>query len=310
MTTPADDAARIPGPSPESLGTLDLATENGLRALPDVLSGARAQAQAALAGAGPLHLTPPVLIHGDNLHALAALHRGGEPVDLIYIDPPYASGATYRMSSHHSGRDTVGFTDRWHAGLVEYLGMLAPRLLLMRGLLGPAGSIYVHVDWHASHWVRLLLDAIFGADAFLNEIAWVYGLGGSSPRRWPRKHDTILWYAATPGQQWFEPALIPATSARMRGQLKKAPDYWDIPAINNQARERTGYPTQKPRQLLDRIVTSSCPPGGLVLDAFCGSGTAAESATAHSRRWIAIDESDDAVRIAAARLGVDPLRLG
>lgn len=287
-----------------------------LRALPDLLEAAYRAADDAVqshAPADPLETTR-TLIHADNLAVLAALVRQGASIDLIYIDPPFASGVDYRVVARGGeGAQAAaagGFGDRWSEGLLGYLAMLAPRLILMKRVLAETGSIYVHVDWHASHWVRVLLDEIFGADAFSNEIAWLYGLGGSSPRRWPRKHDTIFWYSAVPNQQYFEPVMVPATSSRMRGQLKKAPDYWDIASLNNQAIERTGYPTQKPAALLERIIASSSPPGGLVADFFAGSGTTPAVADALGRRWIAVDVGEAAVATASARLGIAPRRFG
>ena len=134
------------------------------------------------------------------------------------------------------------------------------------------------------------------------ESFWLYGLGGSSKRRWPRKHDTLLWYAREPGRQWFEAARVPATSRRMRGLTKKAPDWWDIPALNNMAKERLGYPTQKPEALLTRIVESSCPPGGVVADLCCGSGTTAAVAHETGRAWVAGDVSREAVALTRKRL--------
>lgn len=289
----------------------DAGPDSPLRALPAILTAAEAAADRAVeqaAAAGPVR--PDSLFHADNLDVLAAVVRQGIPIDLIYVDPPFASGAAYSVVARGERAPAPGFPDRWRGGLNGYLAMLAPRVMLMRRALAETGSVYVHVDWHASHWVRVLLDEVFGRDAFCNEIVWLYGLGGSSPRRWPRKHDTIFWYARTAGAQYFVPDLVPATSARLRGALKKAPDYWDIPAINNQARERTGYPTQKPAALLERIVRSSSADGALVADFFAGSGTTAAVAQSLGRRWIAVDSGEAAVSVAGARLGVPPRRLG
>lgn len=249
--------------------------------------------------------TPPrgTILRGDNLPILARLAARGWHADLIAIDPPYCSGRTYRREENDTGAGGFGFGDVWDDGIAGYLQMLAPRLVLMRRVLASTGSIYVHVDWHAAHWVRLLLDTIFGPECFCNEIAWLYGLGGSTPRRWPRKHDTILWYAREAGRQWFEADMVPATSQRMKGRLKKAPDYWDIPALNNRAAERTGYPTQKPQALAERIVRSSCPPGGLVADFFAGSGTIGAAARELGRRWLLVDSSREAVDLMRHRLG-------
>ncbi len=234
------------------------------------------------------------LVQADALDLARSLPAGS--VDLVYLDPPFFTGRTQR------GRGTQAFTDQWADGMDGYLTWLEARLLALRAALAPTGSIYVHLDWHAVHYVKVLMDRLFGYDQFLNEVVWLYGLGGSSHRRWPRKHDTLLWYAREAGAQWFEAARIPATSQRLAGQTKKAPDWWDIPALNNMAKERTGYPTQKPLALLERIVTSSCPPGGTVLDPCCGSGTTAVAAAAAGRHFIVGDEAPAAIEVTASRL--------
>ncbi len=234
------------------------------------------------------------LVQGDCLDVMRTLEPAS--IDLIYVDPPFFTGKEQR------GRDAVSFNDSWPGGLRDYLGWLVPRIEAMRALLKPSGSIYVHLDWHAVHYVKVEMDRIFGYNHFLNEIVWLYGLGGSSARYWPRKHDTILWYARERGQHFFEAARVPATSQRMKGRTKKAPDYWDIPALNNMARERLGYPTQKPEALLERIVTSSAPDDGLVADFFCGAGTTLAVAARTNRRWFGCDESAEAVEITRNRL--------
>lgn len=242
---------------------------------------------------GSPDVLPNRLIEGDNLLVLRALPDAS--LDLIAIDPPFFSGRGYRGQAG-------AFSDVWQAGMPGYLAWLNARLWEMRRLLRPAGSIYLHLDWHAVHYVKVEMDRLFGPDCFLNDIAWLYGLGGSSARSWPRKHDRILWYSRTPDGQHFMPPLVPATSQRMRGQLKKAPDYWDIPTLNNMAAERSGYPTQKPAALLERIIASSCPPGGTVADFFCGSGTAAVVAQRLGRHWLACDVSAEAAGVTERRL--------
>ena len=233
------------------------------------------------------------LVKGDCLDVMGTVAPG--TVDLIYVDPPFFTGAK------QVGRSRAAYDDRWES-IEAYMAWLEPRLAATRDLLAPTGSLYVHLDWHAVHYVKVALDRVYGYEHFLNEIVWLYGLGGSSPRYWPRKHDTILWYAREAGAHHFEPARIPATSQRMKGMTKKAPDWWEIPAINNMAHERTGYPTQKPEALLERIVTSSCPEGGLVADFFCGSGTTLVVAERTGRRWIGCDVSEEAIETTTARL--------
>jgi DNA modification methylase len=146
-----------------------------------------------------------------------------------------------------------------------------------------------------------MLDEQFGIDGFVNHLIWTYGLGGSSPRRFARKHDDILFYAK--GEDYFfDPPRVPATSNRMKGQMKKATDVIDIPTINNMAAERVGYPTQKPLALLELLVGACCPEGGVVLDPFCGSGTTLVAARKLGRDAIGIDINADAVAIAGGRL--------
>src|SRR5690606_8589933 len=152
--------------------------------------------------------------------------------------------------------------------------------------LRPSASVLIHVDWRTSHRVRVLLDDLLGEDRFVNHLIWRYGLGGSSPRRFARKHDDILWYCLAPDLDYFGPPMVPATSRRMAGRLKKATDVLDIPSINNMAAERTGYPTQKPLALLELLVSACCPPGGTVLDPCCGSGTTLVAAARSGRRGV------------------------
>jgi DNA modification methylase len=239
------------------------------------------------------------LIWGDNLHVMRQLPS--ESIDLIYIDPPFFSGRQYNIIFGDQN-EVRSFTDIWEGGMPGYLIWLNARLYEMKRLLKKTGSIYVHCDWHASHYIKVEMDKIFGYENFLNEVVWCYGLGGSSNRYWPRKHDVILWYSKVKDGHFFEPDLVPATSIRMAGQLKKAPDYWDIPTINNMAKERIGYPTQKPEALLERIIKCSCPPGGVVADFFCGGGTTPAVAQRLGRRWIACDQSRVAVAVTADRL--------
>jgi len=253
---------------------------------------------------GSPELEPNRLYFGDNLHVMRSLPS--ESIDLIYIDPPFFSQKTYNVLFGDQN-EMRSFRDIWEGGLNGYLVWLNARLYEMKRLLKPTGSIFVHLDWHASHYVKVELDKVFGyggepdGAGFKNEIIWVYGLGGSSKRYFPRKHDVILWYTKGSGH-FFDPPMVPATSQRMMGQLKKAPDTWAIPSINNQALERIGYPTQKPEALLERIVTACCPEAGVVADLFVGGGTTAAVAQQLGRRWIASDISRVAVSITADRV--------
>lgn len=245
-----------------------------------------------------------VLVHGDNLAAMEALlpsHAGR--FRLVTIDPPFDTGQTWRTVEGE-----VAYRDVFR---MPYLEMMEKRLVLIRELLAEDGSLLLHCDSRRSHHLAVLCDKVFGMGArgsdphaagFRNEIVWMYGLGGSSPRYYPRKHDTIFWY--TRGRDWvFHPPMVAATSQRMAGQQKKCPDTWDIPSLNNMAKERTGYPTQKPEALLERILRAHSEPGDLVADFFCGSGTALVVAAREGRRWVGCDASDVAIDTAGKRLG-------
>ncbi|MSR41424.1 MAG: site-specific DNA-methyltransferase [Phycisphaerales bacterium] len=214
-------------------------------------------------------------------------------IDFIYLDPPFNTGRTHK-AARGAFRDVF-------AGVDGYIAFLKPRIECMQRVLKPEGSILVHCDWHASHRVRVLLDEVFGSERFLNHLIWQYGLGGSSPRVFARKHDDLLWYAK--GTKWhFTPPRVPATSRRMLGQTKKATDVLDIPSINNMSKERCGWPTQKPLALLEMLVEACCPLGGTVLDPFCGSGTTLVAAQSLGRDAIGFDISKDAVALTKSRL--------
>jgi DNA modification methylase len=231
------------------------------------------------------------VIHADCLDILRTMPS--DSIDLCYADPPFNTGRV--MSA-----DAATYDDRWD-DLDTYLAFMRVRLEEVARVLMPHGSLLLHCDWRTCHHFRLMLEEMFGRESFVNHLIWSYGLGGSSPRRFARKHDDILLHAK--GQEYyFDPPRVPATSVRMRGQMKKATDVIDIPSINNMADERNGYPTQKPLALLEMLVQACCPPGGIVLDPFCGSGTTLVAAAKHGRRYIGIDESEDAVRIAQRRI--------
>jgi DNA modification methylase len=215
-------------------------------------------------------------------------------VDLVYADPPFNTG---RPQAARAGR----YDDAW-ATTAEWVAWLRERLNATLPAIKPTGSVLLHVDWRTAHHARLLLDDLFGPDRFVNHLVWSYGLGGSSPRRFARKHDDILWYCVDPDRYWFEPPMVPATSRRMAGREKKATDVLEIPAINNMAAERTGYPTQKPLALLELLVGACCPPGGTVLDPCCGSGTTLAAAARLGRVPMGCDLNPDAVAIARSRL--------
>ena len=251
----------------------------------------------------------------DNLELLQ--QQPDDSIDLIYIDPPFCTG---RERSHR--RTANLFEDRWSGGLDEFLEFLGSRLEQMRRVLRPSGTIYVHLDWHASHYVKILMDKIFGYDNFLNEVIWYYRTGGVSKQWFGRKHDTILVYAKNRGQHTFNvqrdgsfrtKGLMTDENGRpykttRNGRLhfdKNGPtvtDVWDIPFLSTVALERTGYPSQKPKALLKRVIAASSNEGQLVADFFCGSGTALVVAAEMNRAVLGCDVNPAAVRIAHSRL--------
>ncbi len=277
---------------------------------------------------------PPAnrLIFGDNLELMAGLRRDlGGTVDLVYIDPPFGSQDNYVARSGPAAEPA--YTDRWQGGLAEYLGMLWPRLRLIRELLAPGGSLYVHLDATAAHYVKVLLDELFGPECFQREIIWRIGwISGykSAVRNWARNHDTILFYTRDPKAFTFNKTYVPHPPGYARrgggeGPGRPIEDVWNAnPAeqaltggdsldsiqIKSFSREKTGFETQKNLSLLRRIVAASSNPGDLVADFFCGSGTTLVAAEQLGRRWIGCDASPVALRFARERLLGLPDRAG
>lgn len=244
----------------------------------------------------------------DWLAAASAMAPGS--VDFLYVDPPFNTGARKRTppGAAKVGRSVeASFADAF-GSTAEFLAWLRPRVEASLPALKPSASLAIHVDWRTSHRVRVMLDELLGEDRFVNHLIWSYGLGGSGPRCFARKHDDILVYCVDPARAHFEPPMVPATSRRLRGRLKKATDVLDVPALNNMARERTGYPTQKPLELLEMLVGAFAPPGGRVWDPCCGSGTTLVAATRLGRAVVGGDVSPQAVRLTRERLaGSDAL---
>ena len=234
----------------------------------------------------------PTVIQADWLDFVATLD--GATIDLFYTDPPFNTGVT------QSGRAGT-YEDDW-PDTAAWVDWLRERLTATLPRLKPTGSLMLHVDWRTSHHARLLLDQLLGPDRFVNHLIWSYGLGGSSPRRFARKHDDILWYCMNPDRYWFQAPMVPSTSRRMAGRMKKATDVIEIPSINNMAAERTGYPTQKPLALLELLIGACCPPDGLVVDPCCGSGTTLVAARLLGRRALGSDRNPQAVAIASQRV--------
>lgn len=240
---------------------------------------------------------------GDWLTLAPALEPAS--IDLLYADPPFNTGVSKRTPPRAGmvkGREARAEYKDARGTSAQFAGWLRERLAATLPSLKPTACILIHTDWRTTHHVRLMLDGLLGEDRFVNHLIWSYGLGGSSPRCFARKHDDILFYCLDPCRYYFEPPRVPATSNRMRGQTKKATDVLDIPSINNMAAERTGYPTQKPLALLELLVAACCPKGGTVLDPTCGSGTTLVAAVKLGRNAVGFDASKAAVGLARKRL--------
>ncbi len=255
------------------------------------------------------------LVHGDNLEFMRGLEDGS--CDLIYIDPPFWTG-----KRRTSARSPEGYDDRWPTDIADYLAYLTIRLTEMHRLLSPRGSLYVHLDWRAVHYVKVAVDGIFGVKNFLNEIVWSYRTGGVSRQWFGRKHDTILLYAKRKGQHTFNvqrdgvfrtDGLKYDQDGRpfkstTRGRVyfnadgPAMTDVWEVPFLSTVSLERTGYPSQKPEALMERVIRASSQEGDVVADFFCGSGTTLAVADRLGRRWLGCDTEEEAVRIASARL--------
>ena len=254
------------------------------------------------------------VVCADNLVWMASLPA--EICDLVYIDPPFMTNSVRVQASG------AKYDDRWAGGIEQYIAFLAPRLKQIHRLLRETGTLYVHLDPRTSHYVKVALDGIFGARNFLNEVIWSYRTGGRSTRWLARKHDTILVFAKRLGEHTFnvqragkyrtdgmkrDKAGRPFKVTR-KGRLYFHPegpaltDVWEIPFLSTVARERSGYPSQKPEALLERIIRVASNPGDVVADVFCGSGTALVVARRLGRRWLGCDTSPDAVSLTETRL--------
>ena len=279
---------------------------------------------------------PNRLIYGDNLLAMAALLAGDEgtpslrgKIDLIYIDPPFDSKADYRTKITLPGttidqKPTVleqfAYSDTWSDGTASYLAMITPRLVLMRELLSERGSIYVHLDPTVGHYVKIVLDEIFGKRNFQREIIWRIGwISGykSAAKNWIRNHDDIYFYVKDRDHFHFNKQYIPYPDDYVRrdgnrptGQGYPIEDTWnssemdrlDSIQIMSFSKEKVGYATQKNESLLERIITASCPEGGIVADFFVGSGTTSAAAEKLGRRWVVSDLGKPAAMITRKRL--------
>lgn len=264
------------------------------------------------------------VILGDNLQILRQWPDGF--VDLIYIDPPFNTGKPRRLQSIklHAGAQTrQGFGGRTYRyevrsdlqyddqmPLDEYKRFLKARIEQGHRVLRETGSFFLHVDPRIVHHARLIMDEVFGPHHFINEIIWAYDYGGRPRDRWPPKHDNILWYGKSGTWTFNSNAIdrIPYMAPNLVGPEKAAKgklptDTWWMTIVPTSGQERTGYPTQKPERLLERIIVACSNPGDLVVDFFAGSGTTGVVAQRLGRRWIMIDNNPEAVRICLERLG-------
>ena len=264
---------------------------------------------------GKIHLA-------DNLEVLGMLPSAS--VDLIYIDPPFNTGKVQQRTQIKTIRseegDRVGFQGRRYESVVvgtkrfsdlfdDYLGFLEPRLTEAHRVLAAHGCLYFHVDYREVHYCKVLLDAIFGRDSFLNEIIWAYDYGGRPKNRWPPKHDNILLYAKDPTDYVFNvdeieriPYMAPGLVGREKAARGKLPtDTWWHTIVPTNGSEKTGYPTQKPLGVLRRIVQASSRPDAVILDFFAGSGTTGAAALEFGRRFILVDNSAEALEVMARR---------
>lgn len=268
--------------------------------------------------------TPTLQIHhGDNLAVLPKLED--RAFDLIYIDPPFNTGKTQQRTQIRTVRDDAG--DRrgfkgkqyrtetlGHKSYADtfddFCAFLEPRLQEAYRLLADDGSFFLHLDFREVHYAKVMLDGIFGRESFINEIIWAYDYGGRSKSKWPAKHDNILWYAKDPKRYTFDydamdriPYMAPGLVTPEKAQRGKTPtDVWWHTIVSPSGKEKTGYPTQKPLGVLERIIKVHSKPGDRVLDFFAGSGTTGEAALRHGRSAVLIDESEDAVSVMRERL--------
>lgn len=267
--------------------------------------------------------SPDRLVHGDALAVASALPDA--TLDAIYIDPPFGTG-TVRSGRGLKYADRADDPD-------AFVAWLSPLLEQSRRTLAPRGSLFVHLDYRAVHYVKVALDRLFGRTRFVNEIVWCYAVGGKGRRGFGRKHDTILWYARTDDWAFYPDAVriprrggshmrlvdgVQEKTDKKTGRVYRYPvhagkvpeDWWtDVETLNHSDRERTGWPSQKPERLLARILSAVTQPGDRVADWFAGSGTTAAVAQRLGRRFITVDREADAIAVCGKRLTTQGLLL-
>ena len=260
---------------------------------------------------------------GDNLSVLKSIPDSS--IQLIYIDPPFNTGREQHRSKVTTKRsdqgDRVGFKGQRYETVkskilsyddqfANYWEFLEPRLEQALRILKESGTLYLHLDYREAHYAKVLLDALFGPDCFLNEIIWAYDYGGKSKSRWPSKHDTILVYVKDPAKYYFdsesvdrEPYMAPGLVTPEKVEKGKLPtDVWWHTIVSPTGKEKTGYPTQKPIGILRRIIQASSKPGDTVLDFFAGSGTTGFVANELGRKFILVDQNPESIEVIKDRL--------
>ena len=267
---------------------------------------------------------PNAIIASDNLHVLHTLPDG--VIDLIYVDPPFNTGRVQSRQSIQTLRSTtgtrIGFKGQSYETIKgaltsydddfeDYWAFLEPRLVEAWRVLAPTGTLYLHLDYREVHYAKVMLDALFGRESFLNEIIWAYDYGARSKSKWPAKHDNILVYVKNPRAYTFnatavdrEPYMAPGLVTPEKAALGKLPtDVWWHTIVSPMGKEKTGYATQKPEGILRRIVQASSNEGDWVLDFFAGSGTTGAVAQQLGRRFIVVDQNPEAIEVMRRRLG-------
>jgi len=266
------------------------------------------------------------IFKGDNLPILKSIPS--DSVQLIYIDPPFNTGRTQSRGTTTTTRtDTgnrVGFKGKRYDVVREtvlsyddefedFWSFLEPRLEEAWRILNESGTLYLHLDYREAHYAKVLLDSLFGRECFLNEIIWAYDYGGKSKNKWPSKHDTILVYVKDPAKYYFnstevdrEPYMAPGLVTPEKVEKGKLPtDVWWHTIVSPTGKEKTGYPTQKPKGILRRVIQASSKPGDLILDFFAGSGTTGAVAAELGRSFILIDQNPESIEVITKRLSDD-----
>jgi len=268
------------------------------------------------------------VIQGDNLAVLQSIPD--ESIQLIYVDPPFNTGRVQTRGSSTTTRtesgNRIGFKGQRYEIVKEtvlsyddefkdYWSFLEPRLEEAWRILNETGTLYLHLDYRESHYAKVLLDALFGRECFLNEIIWAYDYGGKAKSRWPSKHDTILVYVKNPDKYYFnnetvdrEPYMAPGLVTPEKVAKGKLPtDVWWHTIVSPTGKEKTGYPTQKPLGILRRIIQASSKEGDTVLDFFAGSGTTGHAASSLNRNFILIDQNPEAIQVMKERFSSLPV---